>query len=257
MTDHNPIERLGTALSEAYRRGALVLPDVDLGCVRSMEDAEIAQAAALAEYGDEPLGHALCATTPWTARLLGSDGPICGPILVDRLVSSGSSLRLGPAVIGIGAQLAFVFGHAPPRGASLLAVLDAVASCQLGLQVLGRRIPHRAPLDRQSGWADFGLTEAHVQGPSVPGWRDRLRADVKIDVTLDGHPCATGSLGIGAAAALAPLGWLVDWLHARDRDVEPGCVVTTGSLTGLLQVCPGQVVKAGFGDLGAVTVALT
>lgn len=256
MLQDNEIERFGIALAEAYRQGGLVEAGIDLRDISSAEDALAVRDAAIAALDSQHLGYALAATTPQTARLLGTETPIVGPIFPERVLPSGSSLRLGPSVIGIGAQLAFVFGRTPDRSDLVdgVSLAGAIASCHLGLQVLGRRVPHSVRLDGHTGLADLGLTEAFVHGPRIPDWRERLRADLDVSLSLDGHVCGHGLVGSRSPRALDPLKWLVETLRTGSPGVEAGDLVTTGSVTGLLQVRPGQVASGDFGELGAVAV---
>lgn len=253
MLRDEAIESLGLALAKAYRHGVLLGAEVDLRDVSSVEDALAVQQAAVGALNAQHLGYALAATTSQTARLLGSDTPIVGPILAERVVPSGSSLRLGPAVIGVGAQLAFIFGRTPDRTdlATGLSLADAIASCHLGLQVLGRRVPHSVRLDLNTGLADLGLTEAFVHGPRLADWRERLAAGINVTMRLDGHDCGHGRIGF---LSLDPLLWLVEALRTGYPVVEAGDIVTTGSLTGLLQVRPGQSAAGDFGSSGTVEV---
>jgi 2-keto-4-pentenoate hydratase len=50
--------------------------------------------------------------------------------------------------------------------------------------------------------------------------------------------------------------WLARVLVRRGGELDPGDLVSTGTLTGLLQVLPGQTFEADFGELGRVSVFL-
>lgn len=256
MISDREIDRVGTAIGLAYRQGTLVPPDIDLQPIGSAADAAAVQDAAAAAHGGERVGHSLAATTPITARLLGCDGPVSGPVFADRVMSSGDTLRPRPSILGIGAQLTFVFGRnlEPEEGLAgdLASLAGAVASCHLSLQVLGRRVPHAMPLNAVRASADLGLVEALVQGPLVPDWQARLRPDMEVRLRLDGHVCATGMPSDAMGDPLAPVAWLVRNLSGSGNLIEAGDSVATGSVTGLLQIRPGQVVTADFGDLGTV-----
>ncbi len=260
MLSDRDIESVGTALGLAYRGGALVGPALDLQRVGSQEEARAVQEAAALAHDGKRSGHALAATTPLTRRLLGCDGPIVGPIFADRILQSGDALSLRPSIIGVGAQLAFVFGrNLDPediRQDDPARLAQAIASCHLALQVVGRRVPDSVPLNSCTAAADLGLAEAFVQGPSVPDWRARLHPQTDIRLRLDGHVCATGRPFGAMGHPLAPIAWLARHLAETGNVIEAGDVVATGSCTGLLQVRPGQVATGDFGELGSVSMIL-
>lgn len=254
------IERFGRGLAEARRSGrAIRRGDCDLRRIGSLAEAEAVQAEAVAILGFDGIGHHIAATTPELSRRLNCPEPITGPLLPDDCLTSGSSLRVSRAMLGIGAQFAFVFGRSYPQHGESVSpntIADAIASCHLGLQVLARRTEADMPLNDWVGTADFGLAECHVEGPSVHGWRRADLPECEVRLQVDGSTCASAWASSTQGSPLAPLLWLARHLDARGRVIDAGHVVAAGSCTTLVQLTPGHLVSGIFGELGSVELQL-
>ena len=133
---------------------------------------------------------------------------------------------------------------------------DACLACHLELHIVGRRVPHGIPLNALTATADLGLEAVHVLGPWVRDGRpvDLASAEVRID--LDGHAVTRGRGSDTLGAPIGAVAWTAQWLAGRERRLEAGEVVTTGSCAGLVRIVPGQNVRASFGDLGTVSLDL-
>lgn len=75
-------------------------------------------------------------------------------------------------------------------------------------------------------------------------------------LSLDGHAVARGRGADTFDTPIAGVAWLARRLSDRGLRIEAGEVVATGSCTGLVQVVPGQRVRAHFQNLGAVSLDL-
>ncbi|WP_375458534.1 hypothetical protein [uncultured Enterovirga sp.] len=172
---------------------------------------------------------------------------------------SGSTLPVRSSMLGIGAGFSFVFGRSYPAEGELVGrdtLLSAIASCHVGLQVLGRRVPGDTPLNEWTATADFGLAEAFIEGPRVENWRDRDLGKATILLRLDGHVCAAGEGRDTLGGPFDALVWLARRLDEGGGSIEAGDIVASGSCTGLAQMTPGAVATGDFGKLGAVKLRL-
>ena len=162
-------------------------------------------------------------------------------------------------MLGVGAQLSFVFGlsYVPGRTPGCRKPADAIASCRVALQVPARRVPHSVPLNDWTATADFGLSGAYVEGARIEGWRERLDPGRAATLAVDGHVHARGHLGDTLGGPLAAVSWLVERLAREGRFVEAGDIVSVGSCTGLVQLNPDRTVRGDFGELGSVELQLT
>lgn len=201
----------------------------------------------------EPIGYGLAATSPTTSRLLARDEPLALLLLAEHRLMSGGTCRVEPGMIGVGAQLAFVFGRSFPQddreAADSMRVADAVASCHVALQIVARTRPGTRRDEED-------ITTILVEGPHVADWRQRLDRNPEVALRMDGHLCASGGLSDVMGDLFAPLAWLARRLTREGGCIEAGDVVATGSCTGLVQLTPGHTVTGDFGARGRVELRL-
>jgi 2-keto-4-pentenoate hydratase len=254
------IERAGRLLAEARRTGrVLSRADCDLSRIGSLAEAEAVNDEATALLGPDRIGLNLAATTPEIARRFGSPGPIAGALLPEDRRSTGSELRVARGMLGIGAQFLFVFGRSYPEDDESIgfgSIGEAIASCHVGLQVLGRRTAPDLPLDEWVGTADFGLVECIVEGTRVERWRERDLRVTPVLLSVDGHLASAAKGASTFGSPLAPPVWLARRFRARGRQIGAGEIVAAGSCTTLLQLTPGRTVRASFGELGSAELRL-
>jgi 2-keto-4-pentenoate hydratase len=251
------IDQLGTSLADCRKQG--MLGDLPLDRIASDEEAEAVQAAAIDAYGGAPCGYSVQATSALTRRLLCCEAPVFGPLVDADVVQSGADFRLPSGVLGAGAAFAFVFGRPYPgenERISRATVQNAISTCRLGIELLGRRVPGSTPLNSRTATADFALNLLFVRGPRIDHWTDLDLAAAQVSARIDRQVAARGC---GAEVMTHPLdavAWLARALAARGRELEAGELVTTGTCLGLLQVIPGQTFEADFGELGQVAISL-
>lgn len=259
MTE-SEIDTLGERLASARRRGVCLSDTAcDLRVIRSPDQAEAVGRAAELAYGAGRLGWSLAGTSESGRRQLGCSRPIVGPLLSEDWLASGSSLGVRASMLGIGAQLAFTFGRSYPSADEPIGpdtIPDALATCRLSLQVLGRRVAGRIPLDDLSATADFGLSDTEVPGPLVDGWRDAVLDEAPVEMSMDGHVCTTVRGRDMLHGALASLVWLARHREARGAVIEAGDVVATGTPACLVQLTPGHRVSASWGEGARVELHL-
>lgn len=256
---HEEIDRIANEIASAYR-GGRVSHDNGLHRLDGMADAEDVQEAVLRILGNAQVGYALGATSATTARLLRCREPMAVSLLHGAMLEDGATFLLPQGTVGAGAGFCFVLGRPfenPSDGATGEGeAADACIACHLDLHLLGRRVSNRIPLNACTATADLGLDVIHVVGPRVPDWRAVDLAATAIEVSLDGHAFARGRGADTFGTPVAGVAWLARRLSNRGRRIEAGEIVATGSCTGLVQVVPGQRVRAEFQNLGAVTLDL-
>jgi 2-keto-4-pentenoate hydratase len=256
IMDSDDILQFGGALAAARKNGNLA--DVPLNLIASIEEAEDVQEAAIGAYGGAIIGYSVQATSAITRRLLGCEGPIFGLLTDKDVYQGGDHLLLPRGVLGAGCVLSFTLARPFPNETEEISretVRDAVVTCRLGLEILGRRVSGSTPLNDWTAIADFGLLLALVQGPRVVHWRDLDLASTQATLRVNGVPVLGGRGAEVLGNPLDAVVWLARSLKARGRELEAGEIVATGTCTGLLQVIPGQLCEADFGELGRVEAA--
>jgi len=252
--DIDSLGQIGSALAKARR--ASRPSDIDLRSIGSLQDAQEVQDAAVMSYGGVLRGYTLAATTARTARLLNCPEPIIGKLFDEHIHDTGATFGIPYCFIGAGAQLIFMLALPLASPVTLDAVSNAVVSCHVGIQLLGRRVPRGALLNEWSATADFGLDVGCVRGPPIENWDGIDWNDVGASLQLNGNLVVSGSAAEVFGNPIAAMLWLTHALDARGSTLQAGDIVATGSCTGLAQVAPGQRVRAAFGHHGHVELDL-
>ena len=175
--------------------------------------------------------------------------PIWGPVWragLHLLEHSQASVSLsGLCQPRLEPEIVFGFGSTPRAGMGLDELRDCIEWVAHGFEIVHTHF---------EGWqftapdtvADFALHGRLLVGPRVPaaGW-ERMAEDLAalhIELLEDGQPRDTGQ---GRVVLDGPLHALQHWLramaeHTPQWSVEPGHVVTTGTLTDAWPLQPGQ-----------------
>jgi 2-keto-4-pentenoate hydratase len=205
--------------------------------------------------GDRIVGHKVGLTSKPMQRLIGMDSPDYGPVLASTVYASGAGVPASRFIQPkLEAELGFVLG-APLRGpdVSLLDAARAVAGVVAAVEIVDSRIE-----DWRIGLAD---TVADLASNGAVATSGRLVPLTDIDPRTVGMVLSrNGSVidtGAGAAALGDPLlvvAWLANTLGELGVTLEPGHLIMTGALHAAVPMAAGDVFRAEFDVLGAVTV---
>jgi 2-keto-4-pentenoate hydratase len=261
MTLHrDEIETIAAELAFARSHHRIVDNKSLLQDVATFSEARSVQSAAGVAFSDTPIGFKLTGTSPLAARRLELEAPIWGRLFDEDRLPSGSDLMLYPGLIGVGPQFAFVFGRSFPQNEDEArnpeSVIDAISSCRLSLDVIGRRTNLVSPHTAVTATADFALASTYVEGPTVDDWQDRLDGSLSTTLHLGYHALATGQANSVMGDPLHAVSWLARQLCSMKRTIDAGDIVATGSVTAYIQMTPGQIVIGDFAHLGEVRLIL-
>lgn len=205
--------------------------------------------------GDRVVGHKVGLTSKPMQRLIGMDSPDYGPVLASTVYPSGAEVPLRRYIQPkIEAEIGFVLGE-PLRGpgVSLLDAARAVAGVAAAVEIVDSRIE-----DWRIGLAD---TIGDLASNGAVATSGRLVALSDVDARMVGMVLSrNGSVidtGAGAAALGDPLlvvAWLANTLGEVGVGLEPGHLIMTGALHAAVPMAAGDVFRAEFDVLGAVTV---
>lgn len=243
------------ALYEARRKRVPIPPfGTGLGADEGYEVQQELVKLLLAD-GDRIVGHKVGLTSKPMQRLIGMDSPDYGPVLASTVYPSGAEVPVSRFIQPkIEAEVAFVLG-APLRGpgVSVLDAARAVAGVAAAVEIVDSRIE-----DWRIGLAD---TIADLASNGAVATSGRLVPLSDMDPKMVGMILTrNGSIvdtGAGAAALGDPLlvvSWLANTLGAVGVTLEPGHLIMTGALHAAVPMTAGDVFRADFDTLGAVTV---
>jgi 2-keto-4-pentenoate hydratase len=204
--------------------------------------------------GARAIGRKVGLTSKPMQQMLGVDEPDFGVLLDDMVVEDGDEIPLDSLLQPrVEAELAFVMAEdlAGP-GVTTARALTAVAGVLPAIEVVDSRVADwRIKLvDTVADNASSGLLV--VGGSLRPVDRVDLRL-IGVVVSRNGEMIDTGA---GAAALGNParcVAWLANKLGGLGAGLKAGDVVLPGAVHRMVPVRPGDVFRAEFSRLGAVT----
>ena len=144
-------------------------------------------------------------------------------------------------------------GDVPTDDAATRAILDDV---RLGIEVASSpyaKINADGPLVTVS---DFGNNHGVVMGPVLEGWRDLDLCAIVVRTEIDGVTAGEATAATMLDGPYGAVRFLLENLSARGFDLSNGLWVSTGAITGVHPVVPGQRVTAVFGDHGSLSCTI-
>ena len=220
-------------------------------------DAYRIQDAALAIW-DRPVGGWKVGRirSPEAERL--GANRLAGPIFTDSILVAGDSLVSMPVFVGgfAAAESEFMFALTIPAAGNLPQTdeqtLEWVSEVRIGIEIASSpyaRVNADGPCVTAS---DHGNNNGLLLGPIVPRDKWLSLADVEIETRING----TGVGQTSAATMLdGPLGAVRFVLaNLKSRGIEPrvGWWISSGAVTGVHEIAPGDSVSAHFEGLGDV-----
>lgn len=226
-------------------------------------DAYLLQDEMTAALCDRVVGWKLGATSQQSQKALKASEPFYGPLFARFDFASGAAAPTSPAHSpGAEVEFAFVVGRrlapraAPYTRADIAAAIERFVPA---IEIAGTRVPGGIPA---AGGpllliADGGANCSFIRGAAAGDWRGADLDRHPCRLLVDGREAAAGSGSLALGHPLDALAWFANALSRRDRALEAGQVVTTGTCTGFIPVAPGQTLVGDFGSLGRVEARLT
>jgi 2-keto-4-pentenoate hydratase len=251
-------QELADELWEADRAAKPVAPLTDRHTGLTIEDAYAIQTINIdrrTAAGQRVIGRKVGLTSAPMQELLGVDEPDFGVLTDEMIVEDGDLIPLSRLVQPrVEAELAFVMARdlAGP-GVSTATALDAIAGALPAVEIVDSRVA-----DWKIKLVDTVADNAS-SGLLVVGGRMRPVADLDLRllgvvVSRNGELLDTGA---GAAALGNParcVAWLANKLGSLGAGLRAGDIVLPGAVHKMVPVKPGDVFRAEFAHLGAVTV---
>jgi 2-keto-4-pentenoate hydratase len=251
-------QELADELWEADRAAKPVPPLTDRHADLAIEDAYAIQTINIERRtaaGERVIGRKVGLTSKPMQQLLGVDEPDFGVLTDEMLVEDGDLIQLSRLVQPrVEAELAFVMSRdlAGP-GISAAVALGAIAGVLPAVEVVDSRVA-----DWKIKLVDTVADNAS-SGLFVIGGRMRPVAD--LDLRLLGVAISRNGelLDTGAGAAILGnparcVAWLANTLGSLGEGLRAGDIVLPGAVHKMVPVQPGDVFRAEYAHLGAVTV---
>lgn len=133
-------------------------------------------------------------------------------------------------------------------------VAPLVQSLHIGVEIASSPLATLNALGPGAVISDFGNNWGVVVGAEIPNWREL--DSIAVETFIDGQSVGTGQVALKPG----PLGSLAFTLNKRAAQGAPlraGDVISTGMITGVHEVRPGQQSRHVFAGCGEVVVTIT
>jgi 2-keto-4-pentenoate hydratase len=224
-----------------------------------MDQAYATQEAAIELWPDAIAGWKIGRVPPALAPQVGTDR-LAGPIFASLVTHAAPQTRTPLRVIDGGfaaveAEVVWRLGQDAPADRLHWTAEDAlrlVAALHIGVEFAASPMAQINALGPAVVASDFGNNGGLVLGPEIPGGVTRDPASLVCETFINGT-----SVGASSAASLleGPVGSLVFLLEhcaARGRPLKAGCLVSTGQITGIHDIVPGDSIRVAFGEFGDI-----
>lgn len=199
---------------------------------------------------------------PPTDAQLGSNR-LAGPIFADSVVtvSAGEAPEMPVFADGFAAAEAEFLLHVaagwdgtvPQDDAATRAVLDAV---HLGIEVASSPYPRINADGPPVTVSDYGNNYGMIVGAALEGWETIDFNGITVRLEIDGEVAGEATTAAMLDGPLGAVRFLLGNLAARGIDCSGGTWVSTGAVTGVHPVVPGQQVLATFEGQGTVACGI-
>ena len=238
------------------RREARALSDFPGQIPSTMTFAYDVQESALEQWPAKPAGWKVGRIADDIASALG-DNRLSGPIFESMITSAGATPITVPVIVGgfaaVEAEFVFRIGHdADPHKTAYDAdsALALAEGLYFGLELAGSPLSTINDLGPTVVASDFGNNFGLIIGGPVEGWKDRHDASLACETFVDGQSVGRGDASGVLGGPVGALAWLAGHLARRGRPLLKGQWVTTGAVTGIHRIGPGQTAEVVFEGLG-------
>lgn len=257
MTDATLIAQLADELWEADRSCAPIQPLTDRHPKLDVTDAYAIQTHNIdrrVAEGAHIRGRKIGLTAAAMQKLLGVNEPDFGVVLDDMFVEDGDEIPLNEMVQPrVEAEMAFVLeSDLVGPGVTTANALAAIAGVMPAIEIVDSRV-----VDWRIKLVDTVADNAS-SGKLVLG--GNLRKVTELDLRLVGMALSRNGAIIDTGAGAAALGnparcvaWLANKLADFEITLRAGDVVLPGAVHQMVTVAPGDVFRAEYAHLGAVT----
>ncbi|KRA84459.1 2-keto-4-pentenoate hydratase [Altererythrobacter sp. Root672] len=238
----------------AARRAAKGLGEYPGSLPRTLEDAYAIQDAAMASFGKKVVGWKVGRVMPPQSEQFGADR-LAGPIFADQLaIADGGEPSMPVFAEGFAAgeaEFLLRVASAPRPGQMSFSLAEAaglIDRVHVGIEIASSPLGAINAIGPMAVISDFGNNNGLVVGPEIADWQGSGFEDWDVSTIIDGHSAGSGSTRAFPDGAIGAARFLFELLAKRGIALEAGQWISSGAVTGVHQVTPGQRIEAKFGD---------
>lgn len=222
---------------------------------------DLAQALEIQEavirHFDEPIaGWKIGCTNKGAQEALGADEPFFGPLISSRFYASGAQVETASTALRVvEPEIAMRLGRdlAPQaQPYSVDQVMAAVETVHPSLEFVDRRLPGGFADGLLWHICDCGLSDALVLGPGTAGVSAEMLPEIAVEARVNGEVVSSGHGRNALDGPHLALQWLANTFSQLGRTLYAGQTISTGLLTSIFVLEPGDEIEAEYDHLGKV-----
>jgi 2-keto-4-pentenoate hydratase len=240
------------------RLKAIALPDFPGTLPPDLVAAYVVQDQAIDIWPDEVAGWKIGKIPAHLVEPLGAKS-LAGPVFrKDVHIPGKGPVEYGMFVGGfaaVEAEYMFELGEDAPAGKTTYTTAEVGALVKrmiCGIETAGSPLATINVIGPLCVVSDFGNNNGIMVGPEVPNWRDRTMSELTCETFIDGKSVGTGNAANVPGSPIESLRYVAELCAKRGRPLKAGMIITTGAITGIHDVVPGQLARVEFKGLGAI-----
>ncbi len=178
---------------------------------------------------------------------------LVGPIFADEIVDGVANYMPAMPVYCRGfaaaeAELLLCLGEVGTHDHDLLSVRDCVTQVRVGIEIASSPFAGINECGPAVTISDYGNNKGLVLGPVIEDWRNVDLINILVETMIDGRTVGQSTMARMLDGPFGSAAFLIKTLRARGIAILPGTWVSTGAITGVHEVVPGQQVDALFNE---------
>lgn len=217
------------------------------------------QDAAIKIFPDEVAGWKIGKMPADLISVLGAKS-VSGPVFRKDVhyAAPGGTVEYGMFVGGfaaVEAEYMFEIGEDAPADKTVWSSDDVTAIVKrmiCGVETAGSPLATINKVGPLAVVSDFGNNNGIIVGAEIPNWRDRVLTELTCETFINGKSVGTGMAANVPGGPLESLRFVAEVCAKWGRPLKAGMLITTGAITGIHDVLPGEVARVEFKGLGAI-----
>jgi 2-keto-4-pentenoate hydratase len=188
---------------------------------------------------------------------------LAGPIFTDRIVHARDGLEMPIFGQGFGAaeaEFLLRLRVAPPVGKTNFTeeeAADMIDAVHVGIEIASSPFPGINDHGPTVTISDFGNNNGLVIGPEIKDWRTANIKAWPVALDINGAPIGAATAETMLDGPVGAVRFLLELMAARGIPLRAGQWVSSGAVTGVHPVKPGDLVECRFGEGFAVDCKIT
>ncbi|NIJ39570.1 2-keto-4-pentenoate hydratase [Sphingopyxis panaciterrae] len=179
------------------------------------------------------------------------DNRLTGPIFADEIVDGAGDVRPVMPVYTDGfaaaeAEVLLCFGTVEDRDYDLVSVRDCIADVRTGIEIASSPFPEINRHGPAVTASDYGNNKGLVLGPPIADWRTKDLIRMPVEFAIDGETVGAATMEAMLDGPFGSALFLIRTLRARGIALLPGTWLSSGAITGIHEIRPGQCGEALF-----------